>query len=651
MSPSTRQREGAPFQLLFYWALLSSLLGAAHGGDLATFPTPKASDDIASISVRQKVCDRYKMATNDDGEFELKNALSGMTIHPILTFSEFFNYNETTGIDEFNPGIAVRILDDLASEKRANFTWRNTFAVSPGPEANQTWTQMLQLYTEVFDLSIDYWDKNSERLNKGIAFMEEWFNGNMILIEKIKPVTKDTSVNYLNFMAPFTADVWLVTLMTVILSAIIYQWLEWMNNERDDRSFYKWFEDNVYLSSLNFTQQYMYEPRSGAGRIFSFSMAIWAMVMGATYTANLASLFVEELGEPSKIQDIDEALRKGYKICVWKGTNSDVYIGKRYPQAIRVRMPTEFETYQGLHTGKCQVAIGAESTWLGYKKDRDYNPQCDLEWVGKTVEQVSSAFAVRADPADKCTNLIRDVLNYHLSEMAVEGVLSDLWEEYYNSNDRAIDCSADEPGDAELEFEDGMDETQDSLTRRLLSPFTSSENQQQSRRELKGGGGGANPAAAANGGAEEGSSLSMTAMAGTFVLHAALSGLSILVGILSWHRKKSRGGEDGSVQDSTFPINDLQMKENFIAGASLASGTATRDYGIKNMLVQAGTVDEKLQALFESHKDMQRNQEQMAQQMELVVSMLTRMQEHEQYSTTKTEVSKGSTVGSYFFGS
>lgn len=649
MNGSNRQREA----LLFFSVLLSSFLPrAAHGGDLATFPTPTASDNITSISVRQKVCDRYKMATNNDGEFELKNALSGMTIHPILTYSEFFNYNETTGIDEFNPGIAVRILDELASEKRANFTWRNSFAVSTGPEANQTWTQMLQLYTEVFDVSIDYWDKNSERLNKGIAFMEQWFNGNMILIEKIKPVTKDTSVNYLNFMAPFTYDVWFVTLMTVIVSAVIYQWLEWMNNERDDRSFYKWFEDNLYLSSLNFTQQYMYEPSSGAGRIFSFSMAIWAMVMGATYTANLASLFVEELGEPSKIQDIDEALRKGYKICVWKGTNADAYIGKRYPQAMRVRMPTEFETYQGLHTGKCQVAIGAESTWLGFEKDRDYNPQCDLEWVGKTVEQVSSAFAVRADPADKCTNLIRDVLNYHLSEMAVEGVLSEFWEEYYSSNDRAIDCATYEPGDEELEFEEGVDETQDSLTRRLLSPFTSNENQPQSRRELKGGGGGASPAAAANGGGDdEGSSLSMTAMAGTFVLHAALSALSILVGIFSWHRKKSRGDEDGSNQDSTFPINDLHMKENYVAGASLASGTANRDYGVKNMLVQSGTVDEKLQALFESHKDMHRNQEQMAQQMELVVSMLTRMQEHEQFSTTKTEVSKGSSVGSYFFGS
>lgn len=102
--------------------------------------------------------------------------------------------------------------------------------------------------------------------------------------------------------------------------------------------------------------------------------------MGATYTANLASLFVEELGSPTKIADIDEAIQKEYKICTWRGTNADTYIQSRYRQAKRIPMETEFESYQALQDGRCQITIGAYSTWLGYEKDKVYNPKCDLEW-------------------------------------------------------------------------------------------------------------------------------------------------------------------------------------------------------------------------------------------------------------------------------
>ena len=261
-----------------YWFLLLLLHTTKNAviattGDKAVFPTPLKG--VTQESFRQSVCDRYTAESS-----ELRHALSGLALRPILTVSKFVGYNDTHGLEE--DSLVVQILDDLA--ERANFTWRDSFAISYGPEHNQTWTEMLQLYTDMYDISIDYWDKSGERLNKGIAFVDRWFDGSMILVEKIVPLDDTDKVNYTNFMRPFTPTVWLVILATGVASALIYMFLEWLAKERDNRSFWQWFQDNLFLSALNFSQNYSYEPVSPAGRIFGFSMAIWAMVLGATYT-------------------------------------------------------------------------------------------------------------------------------------------------------------------------------------------------------------------------------------------------------------------------------------------------------------------------------------------------------------------------------
>ena len=254
--------------------------------DLAVFPTPYAGINVSQESFRQRVCDRYSEETDDGiASVELRHALSGLSLRPIISVSKFFVYNETHGVDDTS--LVAQILDELAL--RANFTWRDSFAISYGPEPNQTWTEMLQLYTDMFDISIDYFDKSSERLNRGIAFVDRWFDGSMILIEKIVPLDDHDKVNYTNFMRPFTTEVWLVILATGVASALIYMFLEWLAHDRNNRTFGQWFQDNLFLSALNFSQNYSYEPASPAGRIFSFSMAIWAMVLGATYTGKTGS--------------------------------------------------------------------------------------------------------------------------------------------------------------------------------------------------------------------------------------------------------------------------------------------------------------------------------------------------------------------------
>ena len=75
----------------------------------------------------------------------------------------------------------------------------------------------------------------------------------------------------------------MTTIFTIFISGIVYQILEWFGNERGNRSMWEWWQHNFYMSAINFTQAYEYEPKSFASRLFGMSMAIWALVMTGTY--------------------------------------------------------------------------------------------------------------------------------------------------------------------------------------------------------------------------------------------------------------------------------------------------------------------------------------------------------------------------------
>ena len=146
---------------------------------------------------------------------------------------------------------------------------------------------------------------------QGIAYIEPWFDGSVILIRKQRP-PKENDVYLWSVFLPFETNLWIMIIGTVIVSAFIFQILEYFGGERDDRSLSQWTRDSIYLSFLNFTQNYEYAPSSPGSRLYGVSMAIWSLVIAATYTANLASLFVEQHAANAGdfVTSIDEGKRR-----------------------------------------------------------------------------------------------------------------------------------------------------------------------------------------------------------------------------------------------------------------------------------------------------------------------------------------------------
>lgn len=421
---------------------------AAVGGELAFYKTYQMTPNV---TYRQNMCDRMHGVIN--GTIEIKDALEGVKLRAIMGAynGAYFNYDLEKGINPDNPGLVAVLMDELA--RRGKFTWRDSFGIftDPGlPPYNETWTDVLTWGTEVYDINVDWWPVNLERMSYGVAFTKEWYDSSVLLIKQEEPVVISDDINMWNWLRPYETNVWLLTMFTIVLSGLVYQWLEWLQGEQGDRTWWEWWSENWYLSAINFTQAYEYRTTSFATKVFGISMAVWALVMTATYTANLASLLVERKAPQAHVETLAEAAVFGKTICTIAGHNSDMYIRDNFPQVIRREIVAEQDLYFALRRGECDFAAETVASWRAKKGIRHYNPHCDLVQVGgdRIVKAFAAGFATKADSGILCTGLVRDVINFHMTSMIADNFLSDSWDREY-ARDVTIDCATYRP---ELEF-------------------------------------------------------------------------------------------------------------------------------------------------------------------------------------------------------
>ncbi|CAB9518622.1 receptor ionotropic, delta-2 [Seminavis robusta] len=502
---------------LSVFILSVSTTGIAHGlidGEIPAFDTNPYSPGYSSH--RQHVCDRYELYRN--GDIELKDALAGLALQPVFIQGDDY-------VNSPDGGIAIELLDAVA--ERAFFTWRKSFGVTAAPHTyNMTSTEMLLWSVENYDISIDAWDHSVERMEFGVTFTEPWFDSSFILIDRRRNLRQSNSIDLFNWTKPFEPAVWGMIVFTIILSGLVYQVIEYLNGEREERSLYQWMSDNIYLSAINFSQNFEYAPSSLAGRIFGVSMTLWALVITATYTANLASLFVDSKLEPVLVDSMESAVVYGYRVCTVDNTNMDFYIRDTYPKALREARESHLAAFDALRNGECELLVAGFDEWHSVQLMEAFNPDCDLEWVGDIIKKSHAGFAVIADAGDKCSSLVRDVVNLHLVNLVEEGFLEELKRKY-----RALD------DDGVCAYND--DDNFDGSNRQLLTP-TNQEDEMplgtslsSEHRMLKGGG-----AKAAGGATANADTLTVEQMLGTFVVHWGAMAVALVVSLIATYAQK-----------------------------------------------------------------------------------------------------------------
>jgi hypothetical protein len=119
--------------------------------------------------------------------------LQGVELNSIILMGEFikfataeddekdkdiFNYDndemKTLRLNDANyPGLVARIMDEVC--RRAGCTWRNTYSIVGAIPANTTWSDLLIWTTDMYDISVEWWMRSTERMRSGATFTEPWY--------------------------------------------------------------------------------------------------------------------------------------------------------------------------------------------------------------------------------------------------------------------------------------------------------------------------------------------------------------------------------------------------------------------------------------------------------------------------------------------
>eukprot|EP00521_Asterionellopsis_glacialis_P006377 CAMPEP_0195283808 /NCGR_PEP_ID=MMETSP0707-20130614/2230_1 /TAXON_ID=33640 /ORGANISM="Asterionellopsis glacialis, Strain CCMP134" /LENGTH=540 /DNA_ID=CAMNT_0040343045 /DNA_START=123 /DNA_END=1745 /DNA_ORIENTATION=+ len=359
----------------------------------------------------------------EEGTILRRFALKDTAIRPGI-----FGYQlnkETGAIDENNPGIAIKILDELA--RRGQFQWRDSYGVldTPKKDLNQTWGGLLAWTVDTYDIMGDWFLRTTARLGDGIVFPEGWYDGSLIMVRK--SAGEETSFTWTSFLQPFTTAVWFLIGGAVLLTGLAYYAVDYIEHMGDTKKLEAGISESMFMATFILTGHCMYRPNSAAKRIMVFSICFLCLLIAAAYTANLASFLVTRNQPAIVINDIQDAIKNDMRFCVLQSSTSETFLTANYPTARLVRKDSIGDTYLALDTDDCDLVLTTVGTWNLKKRDIVYNEDCQKEWVGRVVEFVTAGFSIR-DSAELCSSLLRDVLNLHMLEMKLDGTFDTIWE-------------------------------------------------------------------------------------------------------------------------------------------------------------------------------------------------------------------------------
>lgn len=382
---------------------------------------------------RQDFCLRY---SRESSEEDISSALNGTQLNVYAKSGKYFLYDKATGFNPEYPGIHARMMDHIA--QKGGFTWRDSFGEWGEEEkGNSSFTELLQWGTDKYDLLLGTYTPSTERMKGGVSFVKGHFDGSLILIRDVDP--PEIKIDWINWTKPFDIWVWATILAVIVASAFSYQLVESLGAKgrvEKDKSVRVWVMENLYLSFVNFTGNYSYEPETLGGRVFGIAFAFWAMLITAAYTANLASLLVGKAKVDLRVHDIQDVINRRLYVCVHETSFSDNYLRTEHPEIAPYLVPVaKSDMYSSLVEGMCDVLVAYKRDFETAQKQKASNPDCTLKWEGKTVKNLADSFTTKHDAGLYCTDLVNEVFSYYITEMEDDGTLETLWrehDEYYS---------------------------------------------------------------------------------------------------------------------------------------------------------------------------------------------------------------------------
>lgn len=129
-------------------------------------------------------------------------------------------------VDSTDLGLSVKIFDEIAT--RGNFTWKESYIVQDEPPEGKDWTDLLLWSIEAYDVSVDWWIPNSNRIANGATFIKGWLDASTIIVSRVTSSSDETEseFSFFNWGTPFTSSVWIAIVGTLLITALVSLFVE-----------------------------------------------------------------------------------------------------------------------------------------------------------------------------------------------------------------------------------------------------------------------------------------------------------------------------------------------------------------------------------------------------------------------------------------
>jgi len=158
---------------------------------------------------------------------------------------------------------------------------------------------------------------------------------------------------------------------------------------------------------------------------------------------------------------VSDVVRLRKTMCIY-GSNSaaQVAVQTTYTDAKLVEKPNDLETILGLQNNDCDYAIIGKSGWSELERTEKTNGKCNLARVGRTFKNFEAGFATKSDAGNKCTSLVRDVINSIIYEMYEDDFVKRAWTNHLaKKQDIITPCSDSSPSATSKEVVDTLNMT------------------------------------------------------------------------------------------------------------------------------------------------------------------------------------------------
>ena len=131
----------------------------------------------------------------------------------------------------------------------------------------------------------------------------------------------------MDFFTPFTNRVWQYLTLAIIINALI----NWVVDPPYETRTFQSVTGLLYLSLGSFTDCETMSPKKKELYILNLGFSLLLYIIGASYTASLASFLISQTVPVHVILSIDDANSRNMRVCVLQGTAQATIISLYYP--------------------------------------------------------------------------------------------------------------------------------------------------------------------------------------------------------------------------------------------------------------------------------------------------------------------------------